>query len=95
MSREVKLAKRYKELSHAMQTGVELSKEKGDQEPKHLRVGINVALADQSSLAYLLIRKGVITNEEFLQAIVEGMELEVESYRARIASETGTKPDLA
>ena len=95
MSREVELMKRHRELSHAMQSGVEFSKDKRDQDPKHLRVGINVALSDQGSLARLLIHKGVITEEELLQAIVDGMEREVEGYRDRIHSETGTKPYLA
>ena len=95
MSKVDELVKQHRELSHAMQSGVEFSKDKSDQESKHLRVGINVALADGGSLARLLIHKGVITEEEYLQAIVDGMKREVESYRDSIYGETGTKPYLA
>ena len=89
------LTERYEKLAHAMQSGVEFSKDKSDQEPKHLRVGINTSMSDHGALAKLMIDKGLITEEEYLQAIVEGMEREVEMYRQRIQSETGVKPTLA
>jgi len=36
---------RYNKAAHAMQSGVAFSKDKKEQDPKHLRVGIN-AVAD-------------------------------------------------
>jgi hypothetical protein len=44
---------------------------------KHLRTGINVVMADTGSLVRLLIRKGVITEEEYATSIVDGMQQEV------------------
>ena len=95
MSREVELMKRYQKLAHAMQSGVAFARDKSDLEPKHLRVGINTAMSDHGGLAKLMMDKGLITEEEYLQAIGDSMEREVEMYRQRIQSETGTKAHLA
>jgi hypothetical protein len=74
--------KEHERLSHAMQAGVSLLMQRDPHEtsPKHLRVGINVALADQGALVKLLIDKGVITEDEYGDAIVAGMQREVDSY---------------
>lgn len=76
--------KRYQELLHAMQTGVQtkMNYEDKDTQPKHLRVGINAAMSDHAALVYLLVRKGLITEEEYFDSMIEFMEREVESYRA-------------
>lgn len=77
------LEDRYHRATHAMQTGVALDHGRGsnDGEPKHLRVGVNVALVDHGALVGLLIEKGVITRTEYLRAVAEGMEAEVRKYR--------------
>ncbi len=80
-------AERYKKACHAMQTGVAFTKDKADQAPKHLRVGVNVALRDQSSLVGLLIAKGVFTREEYMKAIADGMEEEAAGYEDQIRDE--------
>lgn len=75
------LRTRYRDLAHAMQSGVEFSKEfSGDMTPKHLRVGVNMALCDAGALAGLLIKKGLITEKEHLEALVGMLEKEVERY---------------
>jgi len=51
-------------------------------EPKHLRTGINCAMADQSGLAKLLIDKGLITENEYLEAIRLAMNEELARYQA-------------
>ena len=87
-------AQRYNAAAHAMQSGV--AAENGrDQEPKHLRVGVNSALVDSSSLAKLLIDKGVITPVEYHEAIADGMEAEVRRYEERLSRAKGVKITLA
>ena len=79
-------AKRYHKAAHAMQAGValEMSYDSGPTEPKHLRVGINAAMADIASLAGLLIEKGIFTEEEYIKALADGMEKEKERYELHL-----------
>jgi hypothetical protein len=81
MSREEDM-RRHALAAHAMQAGIALEHSRGSQDgsPKHLRVGVNVALRDHASLVALLIAKGVITDDEYCKAIADGMEREVEKY---------------
>jgi len=83
---EIGYVQRYQAAAHAMQTGVAVEMARGSREtqPKHLRVGVNCTARDLGSLAGLLIEKGVITREEYLKALAEGMEAEVRSYQERI-----------
>lgn len=77
---------RYKELLHAMQTGVAYvqAKDPIDGSPKHLRVGINAAMIEHAALANLLIRKGIITDEEYVDGIIAELEREVERYTQQV-----------
>lgn len=75
---------RYLHHSHRMQTGVEYLKDKGDQTPKMLRVGVNAAMSDQAGLVTLLIEKGVFTSEEYTKAVADAMEREADSYEAKV-----------
>jgi hypothetical protein len=70
-----------------MQAGVEFLKDKSSQTPKHLRVGINVAMVDHGALVDLLIKKGLFTEEEYAEVLVESMRKEVNKYREEIAAE--------
>lgn len=82
------LNKRYLAACHAMQSGVafKMDMDTKDTTPKHLRVGVNSAMCDSSALAGLLIRKGVITEAEYLEAITVMMEEEVDRYRQWFAA---------
>lgn len=82
--------KEHARLTHAMQSGVAMLMEKNGSETssKHLRVGVNVALVDHGALVQLLIEKGIITEEEYGDAIVAGMQREVDRYIDRL-----TPPD--
>lgn len=82
------LQDRYQAACHAMQTGVMYDQEYNpkDKEPKHLRVGINVAHCDHAALVQLLMSKGIITELEYWQAITAEMEREVERYAAKITA---------
>lgn len=86
----------YREALHAMQSGVamEMNQDPGPTEPKHLRVGINSCLSDQSALANLLIQKGLITEEEYAEAITRAMNAEVERYEQRLFKRLGAKVTL-
>lgn len=88
---------RYAAAVHAMQSGVaaEMGHNPGPTEPKHLRVGVNVAIRDHSSLAKLLMAKGVITEAEFAKAIADGMEEEVKDYEQRLSARYGTEVRLS
>lgn len=83
--------RRYMAAAHGMQTGVayKMEHEPGETTPKHLRVGVNSAMRDHSSLARLLIEKGLINDEEYLRAIAEGMEAERDMYQQWVNSRLG------
>lgn len=70
-----------------MQTGVafKMSKDDKDTTPKHLRVGINAAMSDHSALVGLLMQKGIITEDEYYDKLIESMEREVEMYRKKLS----------
>ncbi len=83
----------YIQASHAMQSGVAtmMGLDPRETNPKHLRVGINVALRDHASLFELLIKKGIITEEEYRKAITAGMNKEVEDYENKLSVMAGRK----
>lgn len=80
-------AQRYRDAAHAMQSGVAMEMNHNPQptDPKHLRVGVNVALCDLGSLAALLISKGVITPDEYAKALADGMEEEKRRYEEHVS----------
>lgn len=82
---------RYLAAAHAMQTGVAYKMEKDGSEttPKHLRVGVNSAMADQGGLVTLLISKGVFTVDEYLDAVADSMERERDLYQTWIETHYG------
>lgn len=86
----------YAAASHAMQSGVtqEMVDRPGPTTPKHLRVGINVALCDHAALVGLLVANGVITDDEYLDAITGEMNREVERYEAALGELLGVKITL-
>lgn len=82
---------RYRALVHALQTGVAYEMELNPKptEPKHLRVGINSAMVEHSALVDLLIRKGLLTLDEYFDALLVAMEREVHQYQQRLAEHYG------
>jgi hypothetical protein len=92
----------YARNQHAMQSGVAFQIGRAENEgrleesvtPKHLRVGLNTAMCDQAALTRLLIRKGIITPEEYAGAIAEEMETEKLRQEARIQKQTGGEVKL-
>jgi len=88
---------RYRAAAHAMQSGVamEMNYDKGPTEPKHLRVGVNSSMVEHSALVQLLFVKGVITDDEYHEAIAAAMEAEAERYESLLSERLGTKVTLA
>lgn len=93
----------YLDLLHAMQSGVRAEIELTEpaaahgtlsHSPKHLRVGINSALTQCSSLATLLIEKGVVTELEYWRAQVSGFRDEVARFEQKLSEQFGAKVSL-
>jgi hypothetical protein len=87
----------YRRLGHAIQTGVGYEHEYGSQDgtPKHLRTGLANVMSDLGSIGRLLIAKGVITEQEYFHAILEGLKQEVAVYEQRLEARLGAKITLA
>jgi hypothetical protein len=82
------LQQEYQQLLHAMQSGVKFEQELGmsdAQSPKHLRVGVNSAITQNSGLVILLVEKGVITWREYWQAQIDAFRREVAGYEQRLS----------
>lgn len=84
MSKIEQLRAEYNAHMHAVQTGVALDHSRGSEDgtPKHLRVGVNSAMVSIHALSVLLIAKGVFTEEEYTQAVVDSAKAEKERYEA-------------
>jgi hypothetical protein len=70
----------YTEALHGIQTGIALEIERGSDcaSPKHLRVGVNSALCEHAAIVRLLIAKGIFTEEEYSEAIIDEFNRELE-----------------
>jgi len=74
---------RYDDACHAMQSGVAYTmamKMNDETTPKHLRVGVNSAMVEHGALIDLLIKKGLMTELEYWEALATAMETEVRRY---------------
>lgn len=85
-------------LQHAMQTGVKLTLHRTlradtdatvKRELKHLRVGINSALVETGALTKCLVDAGVITLADFMDARIELLQRDVESYEQKLGVKLG------
>lgn len=88
---------RYEAAGHAIQSGVKFEQEvlgSQDGAPKHLRTGLNLRACDHSALVRLLISKGVITDEEYVEAMAAEAEVEVRRYEERLSRATGKQVHL-
>jgi len=81
------LQEEYLRLCHAAQTGVDymIQFDKQQVTPKHLRVGINLAMVEHGALVALLMEKGIITEEEHWRALIKAMKAEVDQYQKIIS----------
>ena len=79
------------------QSGVAALMASGQQEdvtPKHLRVGVNSALVNHHAIATLLIEKGIITHEEYFEALAKSAEAERKRYEAAVRNKLGKEVTL-
>lgn len=88
---------KYLAAAHAMQAGVatEMNYNSKPTEPKHLRVGINTCMVDIAALVGLLVKKGVITQEEYYDALTTAMETEKDRYEKHVSKLVGVPVTLA
>ena len=86
-----RVAERYEAAAHAVQTGVafELERDPSSGTPKHLRVGVNLAMVYQAALANLMIAKGIITEAEYTEAIADETDKEADRYEEIVRSYLG------
>jgi len=86
----------YEEALHAMGSGVAMEHAIGigDGTPKQLRIGINSAMVNDLALARLLIAKGIITVEEYSEAVRVAMVEEVVRYERRLSDRLGKSVTL-
>jgi hypothetical protein len=99
--------KKYEDLGHAIQSGIawqlaldhpevaDINNDANLRAHKHLRVGIDTNKADMGSLCRLLIEKGIFTETEYKEAIINGLEKEKKFYESIISNRLGRKIDLA
>lgn len=86
----------YEAALHGMQTGVQFELDKGSQatNPKHLRVGVNSTLINDAALVRLLIKKGVITMDEYAEEMRLEANRELDRYEDRILETYGVRVNL-
>lgn len=87
-------------LQHAMQSGVKFDIETSGESnsgsnPKHLRVGVNSAMVEHAALVTLLIQKGLITEYEYAEELIDCMKAEVDRYTKLLEERLGRKVVLA
>jgi hypothetical protein len=86
------LKEEYRALMHAVQSGVGFMLDFDSREgtAKHLRVGVNSALINQCAIIKLLINRGVITELEYWESVVEQTKLEILSYEEKLNTVMGS-----
>lgn len=78
----------YEAAAHGVQTAI-ANRDGVDGYAKHLRTGIDMSKADQFGLACLLIDKGIITDEEYLEYMRLGMNTELARCEEEYAAQSG------
>jgi len=91
-----KQQQRYVRALHALQSGVamEMQIRPEPTTPKHLRVGVNSAMCEHAGLVRLLVRKGVISEDEYVEAMTGAIEDEVARYEAALSKVYGRQITL-
>lgn len=89
--------KRVQGLCHAIQSGVawEMTYDATPTTPKHLRTGVNLAMVYDAAVTSLLIKKGIFTEAEYYDSLIEKLTEEKLRYEAALTQRTGTRVTLA
>lgn len=85
---------RYMAAQHRMQSAVRfeidtLGMDEAGANPKHLRTGLNAVMSDLGFLSKLLIDKGIITDAEYFDALVEAAEAEADRMVKHVRQKCG------
>lgn len=82
---------------HAVQTGIaaKMLYDESEITPKHLRVGINSSMVNNSALVKILFKKGIITEHEYWQSMVNEAYDEVIRYEKILSEHFNKKITLA
>lgn len=82
----------YESLMHALQTGVAAKMHVSPSEttPKSLRVGVNSALLEVTTIMSLLFEKNIITPLEYFTRLRDFVKAEVEHYEKYLSEQHGT-----
>jgi hypothetical protein len=83
----------YVEALHGVQTAILYDMHNNEEhkatEPKHLRVGVDMSKSDMLGLVSLLMDKGVITEEEYLEyirlAANQELHMREQEWRSKLA----------
>lgn len=92
--KKAEFSQRYHAAAHGCQSATAfLMQQLGDNaagaDHKHLRVGLSMTLVDSAAIAQLLMRKGVIGELEYLEALALGAEKELERLTREVHDKTG------
>lgn len=87
---------KYEQLAHSVQSAIKFELTRDASDPKyhykHLRTGLNCVMADHGSLGRLLTKKGLITQDEYFEATLKGMELEAQRTAETVRRKHGLGP---
>lgn len=87
---------KYVDIMHAVQSGVAMKMDIDPSEtsPKDLRVGINSVMVSDFAMVNLLIDKGIITRDEYLDSLIEVAEFEKKLYEDMLSNHGGVVAKL-
>lgn len=90
------MSDKYAANAHAMQSGIAalITRDATLANAKHMRVGVNMAMVEIAALVDLLVKKGVFTQHEVGEAILEQQEKEILKYRQEYAARVGVPVDM-
>jgi transcription termination factor NusB len=101
MTKRDDLQRRYEVAAHAVQAGVAMEMNDAPPHisqsavsPKMLRTGVNLAMVEHGALVRLMIKKGIITDLEYMEELVKGVEQEQHDYEARLSAKYGGKTKI-
>lgn len=89
---------RYIEAAHRIQSAVAteiqlVGDSNAGASSKHLRTGLNMVMADVSTILNILVAKGIITKDELIDSITKGTEVEAERLRSIVITKCGLPPE--
>ncbi len=82
--------KEYTRLAHSIQSATAFLMEHGNSHnPKHLRTGLNILFAEHAAIAELLVKKSIITREEYEASLLKGLQEELDRLTKEAREKAG------